>query len=97
MFKEEKKEGPRLVKQGTGGIKKGKDDDGDDPIAQAMALRMKAGGPTSVITPAEAKKLGLLKTTTTAVMAAEKLKAGVDKSKPAGQKEEKKTPANKEN
>ncbi len=35
MFKEEKKEGPKptLVKQGTGGIKKGKDDDSDDPIA----------------------------------------------------------------
>ena len=62
-------------------------------------MRMKAGGPTSVITPAEAKKLGLLKTTTTAVMAAEKLKSSVDKSKSAlaGQKEEKKAPANKEN
>lgn len=29
------------------GVKKGgKDDDSDDPIAQAMALRIKAGGPT---------------------------------------------------
>ena len=63
-----------------------------------MALRMKAGGPTSVITPAEAKKLGLLKTTV--AVTAEKPKAA-DKPKTGGvsaQKEEKKgAPSNKEN
>lgn len=63
---------------------------------------MKAGGPTSVITPAEAKKLGLLKTTTTVAVAAEKFKvAATDKPKTGGvsaQKEEKKgAPSNKEN
>lgn len=36
-----------------------KDDDTDDPIAQAFKLREKAGGITSVLSAAEAKKLGI--------------------------------------
>jgi hypothetical protein len=40
-----------------------------------MALRIKAGGPTSVITPAEAKKLGI-KTAATVAVATDKLKTG---------------------
>ncbi len=50
-----------------------------------MALRIKAGGPNSVISQADAKKMGLLKTTVTAVTAAEKLKKPL-----ANAKEEKK-------
>jgi hypothetical protein len=46
----EKDKPAKLIKpQGITSGKKGKDDDSDDPIAQAMALRIKAGGPTSVI------------------------------------------------
>ena len=41
--------------------KGGKDDDSDDPIAQAMKLREKFGGPTAQVPAAEAKKLGLVK------------------------------------
>lgn len=37
----------------------GKDDDSDDPIAQAMALRIKAGGVTSVVSAPDAKKAGV--------------------------------------
>jgi hypothetical protein len=43
--------------------KQGKDDDTDDPIAQAFKLREKFGGPTQQVPAAEAKKLGLIKTT----------------------------------
>lgn len=58
-----------LIKQQStnnvvGGKKTG--DDSDDPIAQAMALRIKAGGPTSVVSAADAKKLGLIKATAVA-------------------------------
>lgn len=52
----------------TGGgviTKKAKEDDSDDPIAQAIKLREKFGGNTSVVPQAEAKKLGLIKTTKT--------------------------------
>lgn len=42
--------------------KKGKDDDSEDPIAQHLAIRMKAGSLTSTISAVEAKKMGLIKT-----------------------------------
>ena len=53
-----------------------------------MALRIKAGGPNSVISQADAKKMGLLKTTVNVVTAAEKLKKPI-----VNAKEEKKTGA----
>ena len=37
----------------------GKDDDKDDPIAQAQKLREKVGGPTYVVSQTDAKKLGI--------------------------------------
>jgi hypothetical protein len=57
-----------------------------------MALRIKAGGPTSVITHAEAKKLGI-KTAATVAVAADKLKTGGVKERTLGgsNKEEKKS------
>ncbi|CDW71249.1 UNKNOWN [Stylonychia lemnae] len=53
-------------KESVAGKKGGKDDDSDDPIAKSLALRIKAGGISEVISQAEAKKLGLIKTTVTA-------------------------------
>lgn len=52
---------PTGVSKGAdAGAKKpaGKDDDSNDPIAAAMALRIKAGGPTSVVSASDAKKGG---------------------------------------
>lgn len=69
--------------------KKGKDDDSDDPIAQAMAIRIKAGGPTQVISAADAKKMGLKVT-------APPVSKPADKGKPIGAKEEKKVPVAKD-
>lgn len=40
-----------------------KEDESDDPIAVAMALRIKAGGPTQVVPASEVKKSGLIKAT----------------------------------
>jgi hypothetical protein len=68
--------------------KKGKDDDGDDPIAQHLALRLKAGSLTSVISAADAKKMGLV------------TKTPVETKPPkpaAGKVVAPKVPANKEN
>ncbi len=52
--------GAKTIPSGTTSKKPaGKDDDSDDPIAQAMALRIKAGGVTSVISAVDAKKAGV--------------------------------------
>jgi len=48
----------KLDKPGAPG-KKGKDDDNDDPIALATKYREQFGGPTAVVSAADAKKLGL--------------------------------------
>ena len=47
----------KLDKAGAG--KKGKDDDNDDPIALHMKYREQFGGPSAVVSAADAKKLGL--------------------------------------
>lgn len=61
-----------------------------------MALRMKAGTQVSVISAADAKKLGLI-TSTAKALATNKVGGVADKKPATGKPEEKKVPSNKEN
>ena len=62
-----------------------------------MELRIKAGGPTQVISAADAKKLGLIKTTVAPTADKPGSKPSDKKVPTAAGKEEKKVVPNKEN